>query len=346
MGSLIISCSNPKLGALVKTFNSYWNLGGYHSYRDNRDANSIDEENAIALSAAKNMVNLSRAELSHNHFGSQILDNLQNYPNLVDLRVCGFRPQDHMWGQAPVSLKKINWNMPRESMNHRELGPESYNAWDSAQLLIDVAATTCPGLESLGIIITHREDGAPGTSPPSTNAAQQYQSIIPNTSRLPSLKHFSFHYNDYEYQNREKANLDMIDFISKHPHITSLSIDLGSVNGSRREPDLLEVCRMLPNLKVISLSSSHAATEQAALDFWSSITKGLASPAYEIESLSVRDLCCSFSPQLGSFFQSWKSLKSLRVGDKDNEYSAYGSDGRPQFKKYAPVCLLFPFELS
>lgn len=96
--------------------------------------------------AGQNMKGLSKAVLMPNALAVSIISNLTDYSQLVELSVHGFFPNDHMWPIAPLALRKLVWDLPRDSFSNRET-----TAVATVAQLIDIVEATCPALESLDI---------------------------------------------------------------------------------------------------------------------------------------------------------------------------------------------------
>lgn len=101
---------------------------------------------------------------------------------------------------------------------------------------------------------------------------------------------------------------------------------------------------MLPDLKELRLISTMEGGQGEGMtpyDFFYALTTKLSSPKFSIERFSVESIKCPFSADIGKLFQSWESLKFLRMGDGDNNNGPYDNDGRLDFGSYRSHLLQF-----
>jgi hypothetical protein len=301
-----------------------------YSFRDFQDATQ-DDDTQIIIGAAQNMKYLSNASLTPNPLAAHIIANLQLYPQLVNLHIYGLAPRQHIWSNAPASLTRLKWEIPA--------GRVREDPWDRAQFLVNVVEGTCPGLESLDISLADLRHGQPMLSAAPPERAQLYRDVQPTTTaKLTQLRHFGFSYMYSEIFIEEA----FLSFVERHRQsLRSISIPVSYVPYKRENWDfVLKVCRLLPDLKELSLvktMSEGSGQDITCLDFFRELTTVLATPKVSIERFSVGDMGASFSPSIGTLFGAWTSLKSLRVGDKDNKASRWGDDGRLDFHGYKDV---------
>ena len=290
-----------------------------------------DDDSQIIICAAQNMKYLSKASFTPNPLTADIIANLQLYPQLVDLHIYGLAPRQHIWSNAPTSLTSLKWEIPA--------GWDREDPWDRAQFLVSVVEATCPGLESLDISLRHIRHERPMLSAARPERAQLYCDVQPTaTAKLTQLRHFGFSY-QYSKIPIEEA---FLSFVERHRQsLRSISIPVSYGPYTRGKLDfVLKACQLLPDLKELSLvetMSGGSSQDITVLDFFRELTTVLANPKVSIERFSVGNMGTSFSQSIGNLFGTWTSLKSLRMGDKDNKDSRWGNDGRPDFHGYKNV---------
>lgn len=295
---------------------------------------SLDSK--LLIRAAKNMTQLSKASLTSNQVAAHIIANLPSYSQLVDLTVNGLKAEEHIWGNAPVALRKLAWTAPTRRWRANQSDP-----WDSTRMLMNVVEATCPGLESLDFSFSDRtgRQAVPEMPTVAPERVQQYvQTKSSDMLALPNLQHIGL-----RYGAKEETHQLLEGLMERYSHsLTSIAIPIGHGPWTRKKLEhVLKMCQHLPRLKILSLNnSSHTnglpgdlTAEQFLLEF----TTALASPKFEIERLSIISIDCSFSEEIGTLFRSMKSLKYLFIGDGDMDNGPFGDDGRPRFDDYKPV---------
>ena len=315
---------NPRIGALVKTFKNspYAEHGAVATMGYERDpatwvAQHGDSSDYTKLleTMASNMKNLSLAFLTPNPLTARIISDLQSYQHLLNLHVTGLKPGNFIWRNSPVSLTHLTWAIALEPGYSGEEN-EEINIF---QLLLNVAASTCPSLISLDISFDQNIDGVWEEPPRSETQERVKQYLSTTSSRLPNLRHFGIL--DLAWDTDPALSSQILDFVREHPQLTSISFTTNRKFSDRERVEYtIQVCEMLPHLKVLKLMSP-----LDGLDFWTALAPRLASPNYEIERLEVSNIGCAYSQSLGQLFRSWKSLKFLRLGEESN---VWGEGGR------------------
>ena len=307
--------------------------------RRSKDA-TLGDNNSMICKAAENLTQLSMASLTPNPLSAHIIANLQSYPQLETLHVYGLQPQEHVWDMAPISLKTLKWEI---QTNWRIVGSEA-NAWDVARFVMNVVEATCPGLESLEVsVATLRLVQSTLSVVPAERSEQYRHADSSSSTKLPNLRHFGF---KFGYCSTSLVDIEspFLNFVEKHAQsLNSLSIPIEFGVPVKEQLDfILKVCGLLPNLRDLTLTPDairRGGQVLSAYDFFHALTTALASPKFSIERFSTMNIGAPFSPAIGKLFQSWASLKVLRVGDADNARtnSPYSDDGRPDFHAYSPV---------
>lgn len=327
---------NPQLGSLVRVFKNYNNQPA-GKCGDGTTDDALDSE--LLIRAAKIMTQLSKALLTPNQVAAYIIANLPSYPQLVDLNVYGFRPEEHIWRKSPVALRKLTWTASTGGWGASWVDP-----WNSIGLLVNVVEATCPNLESLDISFSDRtrRQEVPEIPTVAPERVQQYvQARSNDTSVLLNLQHIGLRYGINEEADKHDKMLEGL--VERYSHsLTSVSIPIGHGPWTRRRLEhILKMCQHLPGLKSLSLANSNHTNglpgNLSSQEFLHELTTVLASPRFEIERLSIISIDCSFSKEIGTLFQSMKSLKYLCIGDGDMENGPFGNDGRPMFGDYKPV---------
>jgi hypothetical protein len=297
----------------------------------------------LLAKAAQNMKFLSKASFTSNPLSIQVITNLPSYSQLTTLSITGVKPEEHVWDIAPTSLKKLKWEVA-SGWDERDRNP-----WDIANLVIKVAEATCPDLESLEISFCDMYGfRAPALPAVSTDIFSRYQEIqISSTPKLTRLRHFSFKYEDASAEQQAAVEASFLELVTRYSKtLKSVSIPHRYGSMTRETLDfILKVCASLPNLAELILYEKKIGIGQGGrhigVQFIRELTSTLASPKFEIERLSIGGIEVPFSPNIGKMFASLKSLKFLRVGDRDGSDGPYNHDGRLDFGSYGPVSTRF-----
>jgi hypothetical protein len=287
---------------------------------------------------------LSKASFTANPLSIQVIANLPSYSRLTNLSITRVDPEEHIWNIAPISLKKLKWEVPTAWY--------CKPPWAAAAFLIKVVESTCPDLQSLDISFSYAQRRSPTIPAVSTDIINQYRgrkaSSVP---KLTNLRHFGFRFQDSFPGGQIVLEAEFYDFVARHSQsLNSVSIPTSCEAMTREALDfILEVCASLPHLTELILSditefnldlledlATDGRKKIRGLQFITELTSTLASPRYKIERLSVGNIGVPFSSDIGKLFASWKSLKFLRAGDNAGSFSLF-ADEALDFKSYTPV---------
>jgi hypothetical protein len=339
---LIARSRNTQLGAYVR-IPVFKNYRDYYPWPVHHDATirAGADINQTLVQAAQNMWLLSKASFTANPLSIQVITNLPSYPQLTDLSIAGVDPEEHIWNIAPISLKKLKWEVP--------IAWYCKTPWDAATFLVKVVESTCPDLQSLDISFSYT---LPRQSPTITNIINQYRGRQASSApKLMNLRHFGFKFQDSSPAGQIALEAGFHDFVARHSQsLKSVSIPTSYEAMTREALDfILGVCVSLPHLTELILShvtkfdldqleglALDGRKKISGLQFITELTSTLASPRYEIGRLSVGNIGVPFSSDVGKFFASWKSLKFLQAGDNDGSFSLYVDEGL-DFKSYTAV---------
>ncbi|KAE9371919.1 hypothetical protein N431DRAFT_378022 [Stipitochalara longipes BDJ] len=331
--------SHAHIGSNVRTFKNFhpWRV----SYMQDVTLGTEEGRPETIFQAARNMKFLTKASIVESPVAIEVINNLQSYSRLTDLTITGFKPEEYIWAPFPTALKSLHWTSPMRYGDQR-------SPPHTAGFLIKVVQSTCPALESLdislrgrsGMVLEHLERTA--TSTP------QYEHVkISEAPTLTKLRHFGLKYEKAYAAEQVELDVLILTFVTQHRHtLKSVSIPVKYGTITRETTNfVLKVCATLPCLTELSLveTTGTRGGEQGitGIEFLTELTSALASPAREIERLSITNIKDSFSPDVGKLFASWRSLKFLRLGDIEAEFGPYVIDGRLDFSSYAPEILGF-----
>ncbi|KUJ08753.1 uncharacterized protein LY89DRAFT_690769 [Mollisia scopiformis] len=328
---------NPKLGALVRTFKTPQSP---KYERPQQLASDVDE--SVFISAAKNMINLTKAKLTPSPISDYILANLQSYPRLTDLEISGFKPEEHIWALAPTSLTSLKWQVPFD-------WEDDAHPFSTAKFLLNVTEATCPNLRALDVTV--RDSGKSLVfSKVDAGGAQIYHAPASPKSGLPQLRHFGFHYQDNRSPVTTKESLLSV-FKTYHTSLTSVSVPVDCEYYNRTTLDyLLKIGSILPSLTSLALTEAHSIyfrgpdpnDKLSGSDFYEALTSGFVELGIELERFSAPCIGTPFSERLGRAFGAWKNLHFLQVGDIANGHAPFQEGGRLlDFANYAPQILAF-----
>ncbi len=188
---------------------------------------------------------------------------------------------------------------------------------------------TCPRLVLLAISSSSR-GGSQFPQPSSSilERVERYRNIQPSeTSKLKHLRHFG-----YNLVQKASNQTPVLDFVTRQRE-TLTSIDMPAEGNSFNFT--LKVYELITNLKTLTLGNTGVYGDDDALEFMERLTKGAF--AANIERFSIVQSQLPFSAEFGQLFHSWKKLKFLQIGDKENVDGPYGDDGRFDFESYRTV---------
>lgn len=243
------------------------------------------------------MTNIRNAVLTNNHLGNYIVANLPLYFQLTNLEAY-FINSGTILNPAMTSLRTLTWTVPITYYEKNEI-LKGY-----LDFFIGVVETTCPSLVDLDIHFESANDPDP--------FSQGYRTIT--TDRLLSLRHFGIRNNSPNsdgpfplryYTHIIERYMDVLE---------SLDIPLQSLTWTQGDFAMFfALCDRMPQLKCLKLTEFDAPLEGMAL-----LTRNLEEFHPCIESLSIQQLGCQFSPEIGRLFKNLRCLKYLRIGDDDN----------------------------
>ncbi|CZR54921.1 uncharacterized protein PAC_04806 [Phialocephala subalpina] len=328
---------NPKLGALVRTLKTA--EVPVHKSRGDVD---LKLEDSVYIAAARNLTQIKEVALTPCLMSAHILANLQRYSQLEELEVKGLKPEERIWtSTSTISLTSLKCIIPSDWQDQRP-------PFETASFLLNVAETTCPNLQSIDVTLKQIR----GTPPPLPTVDPSIpRSYLPSASNQPALKdlrHLGFHFQDSRSESSVQDSV--LQVVEKYKHsLVSLSIPLETGYNRGTLNFLLKIADLLPSLKILSLSEPQDVnfynTENGDIltgfEFFDNLTTGFVERRIELERFEAWDLHSSFGERMGRLFGRWKGLKCLRVGDADNENTAFGNDGRLDFYNYRSHILNF-----
>lgn len=312
---------NPQLGTSVRYFSNCSHRRWEQWEQEYCDATMVpDVSEELLQKAAANMTSIREASLTNNPFGNHIVANLPLYSQLTNLDAY-FLNFGTIWNPATTSLRTLAWTVPIEYYEE-DMVLEGY-----LDFFMRVVEKTCPILESLDI---HFE---------TTGDSDKYpESYKDNTSsRLTSLRHFGVGNNSFNYDHFSARYY--APFVERYVDILeSLDIPTPNLTWAQGDFDLLfGLCDKMPQLKSLKLTQFDAPLEGQKF-----LKRNLEELHPFIESISIQNIGCIFSPEIGKIFQNLKCLKYLRIGDEDDGIEGERLAGYEEvrksckFKNYLP----------
>jgi len=212
---------------------------------------SNTDETEMLIGAARNLKGLTEAFLVMSPLAATIIDALPNYSQLSTLKIEGVSPEDHIWTKEPTSLTALDWKMA--SPIDDSVGPLT-----PANILLNAVESTCPNLKSLDI--TMSGNSGSGSEIPAVEPGRVQQYIETGTPTVPMMKlqHFGLEFGERFHQGSSNPEGRFLEIIERHRHtLNSVVIPLSQGPWTRGKLDfILKVCKLLPNLRALSLSRS------------------------------------------------------------------------------------------